>query len=150
MALYPRSIFTCSVTVCGVSVLPDARHSPGSRKTVQTVKNYGGSPFFYGFERRSIFSAEGSFGQGSSGKSPKMSSRGLVAWGHPKIRNRKSLAIFKNLSVPTLYCRTPPTTHHPHKRPSSSGGLFGGWCANCRNLRERQNTHHPPILQSRC
>ena len=21
--------------------------------------------------------------------------------------------------------------------------FLGGWCANCRNLRERQNTHHP-------
>ena len=42
--------------------------------------------------------------------------------------------------------RGPRTTHHPHKRPSSSGGIFGGgggWCANCRNLRKRQNSHHP-------
>ena len=41
--------------------------------------------------------------------------------------------------------RGPRTTHHPHKRPSSSGGIWGGggWCANCRNPRERQNTHHP-------
>ena len=22
----------------------------------------------------------------------------------------------------------------------------GGWCANCRSLRKRQNTHHPPVL----
>ena len=42
-----------------------------------------------------------------------------------------------------FYYRGPPTTHHPHKRPSSSGGIFGGWCTNCRNLRRRQNSHHP-------
>ena len=39
--------------------------------------------------------------------------------------------------------RGPPNTHHPHKRPSLPSGIFGGWCANCRNLRKRQNTHHP-------
>ena len=32
----------------------------------------------------------------------------------------------------------------PAKRPSSPGGILGGgWCANCRNPRRRQNTHHP-------
>ena len=40
-------------------------------------------------------------------------------------------------------CRGPPTTHHPHKRPSSSGGIFEGWCSNCLNLRKRKNMHHP-------
>ena len=40
--------------------------------------------------------------------------------------------------------RGPRTTHHPHKRPSSSGDIFvGWWCTNCRNLRKRQNMHHP-------
>ena len=42
-----------------------------------------------------------------------------------------------------VFGRGPPTTHHPHKRPSSSGGILGGWCANFRNLRERQHMHHP-------
>ena len=41
--------------------------------------------------------------------------------------------------------RGPPTTHHPHKGPSSSSGSlgWGRWCANCRNLRKRPNTYHP-------
>ena len=34
--------------------------------------------------------------------------------------------------------RTIPTKDLPHRVV-----LFGGWCANCRNLRKRQNTHHP-------
>ena len=41
------------------------------------------------------------------------------------------------------FLRGPRTTHHPHKRPSSSSGIFRGWCVNCRNLRKRQNMHHP-------
>ena len=36
----------------------------------------------------------------------------------------------------------PRATHHPLKRSSASGGIFRGRCANCRNLRRRQNTHH--------
>ena len=34
--------------------------------------------------------------------------------------------------------RTIPTKDLPHRVV-----FLGGWCANCRNLRKRQNTHHP-------
>ena len=34
--------------------------------------------------------------------------------------------------------RTTPTKALPHQVV-----FFGGWCANCRKLRKRQNTHHP-------
>ena len=34
--------------------------------------------------------------------------------------------------------RSIPTRELPHRVV-----LFWGWCANCRNQRERQNTHHP-------
>ena len=40
--------------------------------------------------------------------------------------------------------RGPPTTHHPPQKTFLiKWSFWGGWCANCRNLRERQNTHHP-------
>ena len=39
--------------------------------------------------------------------------------------------------------RGPPTTHHPHKRPSSSGGIFGGVVCELSEPKKRQNTHHP-------
>ena len=40
--------------------------------------------------------------------------------------------------------REPRTTHYPPQKTFLIGWYFWrGWCANCRNLRRRQNTHHP-------
>ena len=39
--------------------------------------------------------------------------------------------------------RGPATTHHPHKGPPFAGGIFQGWCVNCRSVRKEQKTHRP-------
>ena len=41
-------------------------------------------------------------------------------------------------NIEDLKTRTIPTKDLPHRVV-----VFGGWCANCRNLRKRQNMHHP-------
>ena len=40
------------------------------------------------------------------------------------------------------FAKGPPTTHHPHKRPSSSGGIWGGVVCELSEPKQRQNTHH--------
>ena len=46
----------------------------------------------------------------------------------------------KNYSSNLLGDRQPRTI--PTKDPPHEVVFWGGWCANCRNLRKRQNTHH--------
>ena len=41
-------------------------------------------------------------------------------------------------------------THHPHKRPSSSGGIFGGVVCELSEPKEKAKYAPPPLLQSRC
>ena len=58
------------------------------------------------------------------------------------------LWIFRGLGVRgatsgSQHYRGPPTTHHPHKRPSSSGGIFWGVVCELSEPKKKQNTHHP-------
>ena len=41
------------------------------------------------------------------------------------------------LDLFTYSCRGPPTTHHPHKRVSSSGGILGGGGVRIVGTQER-------------
>ena len=47
-----------------------------------------------------------------------------------------------------LFSRGPPTTHHPHKRTSSSGGILGDGVRIVGTKEEGKNAP-PPVLHSR-
>ena len=78
----------------------------------------------------------GNFTQNCALQKPSACNRGHLRPSGPK--SKKIENGFRGLSAPGVEkikkkskksTRGPPTTHHPHK--------------NCRNLRQRQNTHHP-------
>ena len=46
--------------------------------------------------------------------------------------------------------RGPRATHHPHKRPSPSGGIFGGVVCELSEPKEKKKYAPPPFLHSRC
>ena len=46
--------------------------------------------------------------------------------------------------------RGPPTTHHTHKRPSSSSGNFGGVVCELSEPKKKAKYAPPPVLHSRC
>ena len=75
------------------------------RETVQIVKNYGGIAKHYGFERRSIFSTEGSFGMESQARSSKRALREL----------QNCMEAARN--PPTLL----PTLRQPYSIPNMTG-----------------------------
>ena len=47
-------------------------------------------------------------------------------------------------------CRGPRTTHHPDKRPSSSGGILGGVVCELSEPKQKAKYAPPPVLHSRC
>ena len=54
-----------------------------------------------------------------------------------------------NMVVPYANNRGPPTTHHPHKRHSSSGGIFGGVVCELSEAKKKTKYAPPPKFCTR-
>ena len=68
----------------------------------------------------------------------------LGFWNKKAKRPAPSRRLGLPLPLPRAENRGPPTTHHPHKRSSASGGIFGGVVCEFSETKKKGKMHTTP------